>query len=183
MKKKSICAQIFTMSALLIFGMTSAHADSYTCAKTFRVVNTGDSMEAVQAACGEPTASSVRTDTVNTPMEVLRWFYLLLIDPKKPSVPLFSVSFREGKAVQIEKSDLLAPLAGAYPCLMGGMLKLGLTTGEVMAMCGQPSSMSVLEISVPSSKPVVVWLYDMGQFQPKIQFEFEDAKLARIKRN
>ena len=183
MKQKKIvlilCRGIFLIS--LGFGV-SAQADNYTCAKTFKVVNTGDSIEAVKAACGDPISTTARMDTVSTPVQTVRWFYMLLIDPKKPQIPVFSVSFKDGKVVQIEKSNILVPFAGNFPCLIGDMLKHGLRMEEVLAICGGPSSVSTSEIEVASMKEVIVLTYDMGQFYPKVQFEFEGGKLARIKR-
>jgi hypothetical protein len=172
---------VFAVSLLMFFGCASAYADSYTCAKTFRVVSTGDSIDTVKAACGEPTASTTRTDTIYIPNQIVRWFYMLVIDARKPAIPIFSVNFKDQKVIQIDKSEVFGPMLSGFSCIFNNTLRMGMSENEVLAMCGSPTSISTSEEMSTATKPVVVFLYDLGQFQQKVQFEFEESKVVRIK--
>jgi hypothetical protein len=173
----------FIVFALLILHIASAQADTYTCPQSFKVVKTGDSMETVKAGCGAPMSETVRTDPVNTVVQAVRWFYGIRPNPRSFPIPVFSVSFRDQKVIQIDKNNVFSPVLGTFSCLIGDMLKPGQTMSDVMSMCGPPTSSSSTETSISSTKPVVIWIYDLGQFHQKVLFEFEDAKLARIKRS
>jgi hypothetical protein len=176
--------RILTISILLslTLSIVSAHAGGYSCSKTLRAVNLGDTMETVKAVCGDPITVATNTIPVNTPVQVTRWVYVIRTNGNRLQIPLFSVDFQNQKVVQVEKNTTVAPLLGGFSCVDSGMLKAGLSMEEVTQMCGSPSSASNTTNTQTSTKSVIVWTYEHSQFHPKAHFEFQDGKLTKINR-
>lgn len=179
--------QIMTMISKLILVLMGVllsekafSYNSYTCDKTFRIVQVGDSMDTVRVACGEPTTSKNIEKPVTTSVTTAQWIYTLgLIQYKGIVLNLSSlaISFRDQKVIAIARSGAI--VTNGY-CAINGRVNLGDTMTQVLTTCGQPNLVNNLQEAINSTKSITEWIYDNGPYKPQILFDFEAGKLTEI---
>lgn len=175
--------RVSSLFVVLLIAALPAYATTYTCATTLITVKIGDKMDAVKAACGDPTTVVSQVEPVSTPVHVVRWVYGVRPSAKSFFIPLFSLLFENRTLLQIEKNNTGAPLLGFFSCVDSDMLKIGLSMEEALALCGTPSSVNTTETLVNSTKPILIWTYNQGSFHDKVNFTFENGYLTHVKLN
>ncbi len=176
--------RIFWGSFILWPFLTNVHAatfPSYYCPTTFRTVKIGDGIDAVRAACGNPTTTLTRQEQVATPINTTKWIYTLNLKDKNGSpvyIPAFTITFRDQKVAQIERNNL--PTTGGSFCITNGTVNLGDTQDSVLRVCGQPNVINSRQDSATATKETVEWIYNFGPYKPQIIFDFNNGVLTQI---
>ena len=183
--------QLLKKSMLILaasFAMAAAQANdysypyqSYYCAKNFRNVSVGASMDEVRAACGDPTSTRVKQVQTQTPQDVTIWIYtlgLFSVHGATFSLPSLTITFSDNKVIAIAK-DNMPITAGGY-CTINGLVNMGDTMSSVQALCGQPNIVSTRQQMQVNTKEVTEWVYNLGPYQPQVIFAFEAGTLTQI---
>jgi len=171
---------------LLFFIANPSYADSFYCINNNQAVSTGDSMDAVQTACGAPTSISTRTDMQNTPYTVQEWIYTtpgVALTPQGAmlgaTVPSLVFFLQNDRVTQIQRNG--TAVSGSVSCGIAQAIGVN-SSGEMIRLaCGNPTYIQNLQQNQSSTQLVTIWTYNRGPYQPMMIFEFENGKLARIK--
>lgn len=177
MKKQIVCFLLFLTIGNSVL---AAGYSNYYCEKTFSVVKVGDSMEAIKAACGEPTNISTQEQTVPNTTSAVKWVYNLGMFTIKGVVfnlPMINLTFREQKVVDVNRNGL--PVTAGY-CAINGLVTLGDTMDKVLLNCGQPNFTTTAELQNSTSKTITQWTYNFGPYRPQIIFNFDNEKVIQI---
>lgn len=178
--KNKILALGFFINILLLLSAHAATVYSYTCAQTYRTVQVGNTMDAVRAACGEPTSNTTQDTPVNTPIEVTQWVYTASVKIKDNtvSIPVLAITFQNQRVSQIEKTSIAAPVS-TY-CASPGAINVGDSQTNVLAVCGQPNIVNSKQKANTATKQVTRWIYNFGPYKPQVIFDFEGGVLKQI---
>lgn len=187
------------MCFLVLFA-GSLQAKTYFCDNTNNYIQTGNTMEQVANACGEP--SSQRTyqehDKAVTATST-QWLYYQYEPSKQPRPrpqpsdgrpadlnPAMPRARRHAVLLNFKDNKLAQILIGSDSvpavALCGGIVNVGETANDIRLVCGRPAKVSTHEEQVPG--PVVEkteWTYDKGEYFPSVKMIFVDNKLTAIK--
>lgn len=175
---KIILLSIFSMLGMKVF------AAPYYCLETNQIVNEGDSMEKVQAACGTPTRVSIKDEISSAPKQITEWVYISRpTDPTKTQdylARLIVVFNDKGKVTQLKQSQLQNNEQTNVTCGVGSV-NIGDDMPTVQITCGTPSFINKLQSSEETTKKVVEWSYQKNSLIVPLVFRFEDGILTQIK--
>lgn len=160
-----------------------SYAESFMCPTTFRMVSTGDTAEALVAACGQPEAVKIQQNVQQVPAQVTRWVYSAdVFNPRSVNIFLstLAVAIKDNRVVQIEKNGLLTKIADSALCTSEARVKEGDSMQAVLEACGPPSYIAEQQIMVEHKTEVTIYSYNFGPYRPKALFEFENNSLMRI---
>lgn len=181
MKKKVFA---FTVVFMLLTFCTVANANtntsSFNCPNTFKTIQVGDSMEAVQAACGPASSTATKQVQETTPTTTVQWTYSLgwMNGAQTSLLPSLVLTFKNNKVTQITRSG--APVAlGAY-CVLNGVINIGDSSDKVLQVCGEPNVISQSQQANTTTKTLIVWTYNYGPYRPQMILQFENGALSQI---
>lgn len=161
--------------------LQAATFSTYYCPTTYKTVKLGDSIDAVRAACGNPTSTTTRQEQVLIPVNTVKWIYTLNLKDKSGNpvlIPAFTITLRDQKVIAIERNNL--PTLGSSYCVQNGSVNLGDMQDSVLQACGQPNAVNSQQDSTTSTKEVVEWVYNNGPYKPQIIFNFEGGVLKQM---
>jgi len=185
----------FLIAAFLLVSQASV-ANTLFCTHGNTTIQTGDTMDQVKAACGEPLKeqSSEKTDAKRIVME--QWFYTS--SPYRPNyrptpqliVPKLTsslhqkrgvlLSFLHGNLVEISRSGQKVSRATCGP--YGQPISVGMTMDQVTQVCGQADYYSEAQsFTKPPKHLIVRWTYDNGPYQAQNILIFQNGILQSIK--
>lgn len=166
-------------------------ADSYSCPGNFKTVQTGDTMQAVIAACGAPLTQVKEKRAFASNVEMARWTYHLGdglssgVQPMSAYWMHLTIIFHDRKVVQAEKNERVGAVygLGAAICRTGAQIQLGETMDQVLAACGAPDNTMVRHMQMNILKPVTFLTYSNGAYSPPTTLEFdENGIMIAVKR-
>lgn len=178
--------KIFFYFVVLInlYFLNLAHAsgyNSYYCEKGFRNIQTGDSVDAVRAACGDPTSTNTREEQTSKQEETVRWVYALgVFNNKNVFVSLSNIviTFHDQRVIELNSAG--ASVTRGNCAIVGGVVNIGDTVDQVLQTCGQPNFINNMQQAVAAKKTVTEWIYNNGPYKPQIILDFESDKLTQI---
>lgn len=167
--------------SILLFPLSS-WADAYSCSGTFKTVQTGDSIQAVIAACGAPVSEVKEKKAFESNVEMARWTYHLGnglsggVQPMSAYWIHLTIIFHDRKVVQAEKNERVGAVygPGAAICRTGAQVKPGDTMDQVLAACGAPDNTMVRHMQMNVLKPVTLLTYSNGAYSPPTRLEFDE---------
>jgi len=155
---------------------------SYYCANTFKSIRVGDSTDAVQAACGTPSATTMRQQQISMPATTVQWVYSLGFLTSKNtivSLPTLMVNFDANqRVVTITRGG--APINISVPCTINHTINIGDSMNTVMAACGPPNFTNSQQTTVNVTKYLLEWTYNFGPYKPQIILDFDNGQLTQI---
>jgi hypothetical protein len=164
--------------------ITSTASASYYCMKSNQIVNEGDSMEKVEAACGKPTRINTKNEVTSIPVEVVEWVYMTRpVNPTKTSsyLPYLTVIFNnQRKVTEIRASQFAVPNGFSSATCKSGNLHVGDSAGAILSACGNPTIINRRRSSENSVHQMVEWIYEISPDLPPITFRFENGILSHI---
>lgn len=155
-------------------------------------VNIGDTPAQVQQACGVPSFTDKNKMHDEKTTAIQYWTYEnafitntvgLESGGARQSVsrsgPTTTVEIQNGQITNImqdSNSD------ASNDCFSRGSIKVGDSSDQLLASCGQPSSSTTQPKTVQGpEKDVETWHYSRGNYASPLVFEFEDGRLKNIK--
>ncbi|CAN5309951.1 DUF2845 domain-containing protein [soil metagenome] len=175
---------VFYMSSLVLFFGGSAYAASYVCPNSYQTVTTGDTMEKVKAACGEPTQANTRKEQGMVPNVLVQWVYTSEMPQAgnnrgiNPYAPQMLVTFKDDVVLEISTNS--QTLNTMFACYNNKRISVGSSKSDVRFACGAPSLVNTLQKAEQVNKQITTWNYNFGSYRPSINFTFEDNKLTQI---
>lgn len=170
------------LTSILIVPMAHAYSYSnYYCAKNFKSVSVGATMDTVRAACGDPSNTVTKQIPVKTPLNVVQWIYtlgLISIDGVSLNLPSLTITFSNNQIIEIMRNNLPVT-AGGY-CNINGMINIGDSMSTVIARCGRPNFINQRQLMQTSNKEVIEWIYNFGPYRQQVLFDFENGTLSQI---
>lgn len=168
--------KIFLIFVFLFpFNLKALNVTSYTCSQTYRTVQVGNTMDAVRAACGEPTSKTTQDVPVDSTIDTAQWVYTASVKVKDNlvSMPILVVTIKNGQVSQIERTTIAAPLSTS--CATPGIINVGDPQATVLATCGQPNIVNSRQKASTDTKQVTRWIYNFGPYKPAVTFEFDST--------
>lgn len=185
--ERSLCVLLFCTA----FFLSTNTMASFYCTDTRRVVNEGDSMEAVRAACGEPTSVVIKEGITDVPMQITQWVYMTNgpVDPTKTQdylARLIVIFNDQDKVIKLRQSQIQDALGhpdepNAVFCNVGSTIKIGDDIAAVQFSCGKPTFVNKLQGAQDITKKVVEWRYQKNSYAAPLVFQFEEGVLKEIK--
>lgn len=170
---------------LICFLIPPSVSASYYCMETNQVVNEGDSMERVEAACGKPTRITTKNEVTSVPVEVVEWVYMTPrpVDPTQAYsyLPYLTVIFDNRRRVtEIRASQLGPPNGFSSATCRTGNLHVGDSAGAILSACGNPTIINRRRSSENSVHQTVEWFYETSKYLSPVTFRFENGVLKQI---
>ena len=170
---------------LTSFYFNNSLAASFYCADTNGAIATGDTTDAVQAACGAPTTITTRTDTISSTNTEIQWIYAsqgMAMTPQgryMPGlVPYLTITLQNDKVIQIQKTNNTLP--SSITCGMSQAVGINSTSEMILLACGRPTLTQTVQTPNNTTQDVTVWTYNRGPYQPQIILDFVGGKLTQI---
>lgn len=173
--------KFFLLIALIA---TCANAAPYYSMETNQIVNEGDSMEKVQAACGAPTQVNIKDEMASVPVDIIEWVYM--VRPTNPSkteqylARLIVVFNNQGKVTQLKQSQMTETNQQATITCGVGSVKVGDEASAVQINCGAPSFINKFQSSETVTKKIVEWRYQKNSYLVPVVFRFENGIVKQI---
>lgn len=149
------------------------------CPKTMRYLKTGQTVQEVLAACGQPT--SQREVGVPDPVEspTVSWFYSISRGMAGNQVQLI-IHMQNG---EVSGMSLSGQAVTSISVCQRGSVKVGDKDYLVRSYCGEPSLINIgsQQIGVRRKK-VLLWIYKFGSFGPTYLLRFERNTLVKIEK-
>jgi Protein of unknown function (DUF2845) len=177
-------------AVFIILGLLSGvcSAQNFFCANTYRYVQVGQTTAQVAAACGKPTASRELRENKSVEAPSVAWFYYIqgpqnilgaspIAEPRGTNRVQLVFHFRDQTVERItlggEEVRRVTVCGGGRPVSIGD--KQALVSGA----CGDPSLVNLgTDVVSKRNIPVTEWVYDFGQYKPKLILRFENDKLV-----
>lgn len=169
------------ISTLFLYSNITWGYSNYFCEKNARGVSVGDTMDAVRAACGNPTTMTSKNVQEASPANTVQWFYTLgslIVKNVTVTMPTLTITFQNQVVTQLAKNGM--PITGDTNCTLTGVVKIGDSMEKVTTTCGQPNLVSNSQQMAPVNKDIATWVYNFGPYQPQILFNFENGQLVQI---
>ena len=162
--------------ALALLVMTSSAVAAIQCPGNTSFVSLGDSISAVQQACGAPSQTIHVKAATTVPVEVWQFVSPARFNAQSPTS--VTIAFRENKVVAIRYDDGTALDQTDCP---NGSVALGDSQQDVSDACGTPFKQKMMNVKIPSannSSKKVHLIYKPQSYLPATTFIFEDGKLV-----
>jgi hypothetical protein len=183
--------KLLALSTLLI--ATTAQAASFYCSTQGGngYVNTGDSMQKVQATCGNPTSTSQQQTSNVMQQQIQTWIYAPRILNNTNNNSIYgsqsninnqgpSVSFQviNNQVTAISSSQQGQVKQWNCP---GGTVGVGANANQLANACGQPTTVNnnSQQVSVQPHN-IVYWSYQVNQYSKPIVMQFQDGYLVQV---
>lgn len=186
--------KLLALSTLLI--ATTSQAASFYCSTQGGngYVNTGDSMQKVQATCGNPTSTSQQQTSNVMQQQIQTWIYAprilnntnmtnnnsLYKPQNNPNNQGSSVSFQviNNQVTAISSSQQGQVKQWNCPA---GSVGVGSSANQLASACGQPTTVdnNSQQVSVQPHN-IVYWSYQVNQYSKPIVMQFQDGYLVQV---
>lgn len=154
-------------------------------------INTGDSMQQVQQACGKPTSQNESTQQQQQHSSVQYWIYENIQHQQSTKLGIVSrdsdvirtapstvYEIKNGKVNSITEDS---KATSSTESCQGRTISVGDSSDNVIAACGKPETTSVQMQKEPASNnQVSTWTYDRGNYSTPIILQFKDGKLSNV---
>ena len=159
------------------------------CPQNQGYINIGMTPDQVIAACGNPLSQQDSNNPViqQVPVQQLMFnnkggnsaFYGVWNMPTGTSGAQLEVDVIDNKvnSIKLNGSD-----SNAFSICNGANIQVGDPVGKVYGACGSPSVVNNTYINqvVPTAQKPVIWIYQLGQYQPPVTLTFVNGKLQSI---
>lgn len=202
------------INLFLIIGISclfSLNAYAYYCStgQANGFINTGDSMQQVQQACGTPTNVTQPEQPSSIPTDIQQWTYShqpshistwsagsLAVTAMSAAPPSYQppaatnvtyppdVTFVviNGKVQSIISEG--QQLSSSNLCASGATVQVGQDAQSVLTSCGQPAQITKTQKDIPTQpQTITTWTYDQGDYRPPLILQFTNGQLTQVTGN
>ncbi|MFN7097136.1 MAG: DUF2845 domain-containing protein [Gammaproteobacteria bacterium] len=175
------------------FLATAAQADSFYCSSKGGngYINTGDTMQQVQATCGNPTSAS-QQQTSNVMQEQIQvWIYAPRVINNNNNNSIYNTQLNTNNntpsvAFQVINNQVTAINSSVqgqtqqWRC-PNGIISIGASATQLSNACGQPTTMdnNSQQVSVQPHN-IVYWSYQVNQYSKPTIMKFQDGYLVGV---
>lgn len=191
--------RLFLLEALTMLCFFSSHveAGSFYCSTQggSGYVNTGDSMQKVQATCGAPTTNMQQQTPTTAQQQNQQWVYSagmttppnttgFVVSPQvtrtNEVIPAITFQVINGRVTAISSANHGGTKQFRCPTT-GRTIAIGATTDQLVEACGQPTTRdtNTQQVNVPSHV-INTWTYQVNSYSQPIVMEFQDGVLVKI---